>query len=534
MPPIPNINELSLEQKVGQVVCFGWSGEAPLTVNDHARALVEKMLVGSVVLMGRNVDDPIQTRAMLADLQALSPIPLLVAVDQEGGSVNRFKHTLHQFAGNMALGAIAVADPELGVELTRAQAAAQAAELRDIGIHWNFAPVADVNNNPDNPIIGVRSYGESPEMVAWLASNAVDGFQENGVLACAKHFPGHGDTNIDSHLALPTVHGDWDRINSVELPPFRSVIEAGVGSIMTTHILFPSLDGAAPATVSAPLLTGLLRNRMEFTGLVITDCLEMDAIGKTMGTAQGAVNALKAGADVALVCHTPATQQETIDCILNAVDYGELPERRLDEAVARVLAAKGRYITDTGRVGEAWNAPEHGELERKIAQAAVTVVRNAGGIPAILDRPVLVVSAHSAGTALAQALESLGVKVETLALEPHLPDGETAEQLSSAAARSQEFGTVIAATAPREPWSERPMDVERQAVAVRRLHSDFGHRLIAVALKEPYDIRRYPEVSNYLVGYGYSPAVISAIASVLAGQSPPSGKLPISIPGITQ
>src|SRR5687767_13549777 len=262
MHPIPDIRDLTLEQKVGQVVCFGWSGDSPQSINDHARALVGELQVGSVVLMGRNVSDPKQIREMLAELQTHSRIPMLVAVDQEGGSVNRLKEPLHQFPGNMALGAIAGADPEGAVDLTRAQAAAQALELRALGIHWNFAPVADVNNNPDNPIIGVRSYGENPELVAWLAAAAIDGFQQNGVLACAKHFPGHGDTSMDSHLALPTVQGDWNRISAVELPPFRSVIEASVSSIMTTHILFPALDASAAATISSPLLTGLLRNRM--------------------------------------------------------------------------------------------------------------------------------------------------------------------------------------------------------------------------------------------------------------------------------
>src|SRR5205823_4953521 len=218
----------------------------------------------------------------------------LVSVDQEGGMVNRFKAPLHQFSGNMALGAIASADPEEGVELTRAQAAAQAKELRAIGVNWNFAPVADVNNNPDNPIIGVRSYGESPELVARLAAAAVQGYQSAGMLACAKHFPGHGDTCVDSHLALPTVHADRPRLDSVELLPFKHLIDRGVGAIMTTHVIFPALDPDHPATLSRAILTDLLRTGLGFDGLLITDCLEMEAIAGTIGTARGAVEALKA------------------------------------------------------------------------------------------------------------------------------------------------------------------------------------------------------------------------------------------------
>jgi beta-N-acetylhexosaminidase len=260
-------------------------------------------------------------------------------------------------------------------------------------------------------------------MVAWLAASAVDGYQQNGVLACAKHFPGHGDTSVDSHLALPTVMGDWERLSSVELVPFRSVIEAGAGSIMTTHICFPALDASAPATLSAPLLTGLLRNRMEYPGIVITDCLEMDAIAKTVGTAQGAVRAIQAGADVALVCHTHATQAKTIDALLTAVENGDIPESRLNEAVGRVLEAKRNYAAESETATEPWNDPAHDDLEQRIAAASIVVVRNSGAIPIrSANKPILVVSAHPAGLRLAELLSVRIPGVERVTLKPDFPN----------------------------------------------------------------------------------------------------------------
>lgn len=205
------VENLSLPERIGQVLCLGWQGDTvqeARTVNAHARALVREIQVGSVVLLGRNVDsaNPQHIRHTLAELQRLSRIPLLIAIDQEGGTVNRLRAPFHEFPGNMALGATRTPD------YAYRQAQAQARELLALGINWNFAPVMDVNNNPDNPIIGVRSYGADPELVAQMGTAAIRGYQQTGLLACAKHFPGHGDTSVDSHLALPVIPGDRQRI----------------------------------------------------------------------------------------------------------------------------------------------------------------------------------------------------------------------------------------------------------------------------------------------------------------------------------
>jgi beta-N-acetylhexosaminidase len=536
---IPDLESLSLEQKVGQVLCMGWDEqgtETATTLNGHAIALVGDLQVGAIVLMGRNIVSPEQTRDIIAEMQARSPIPLLVAIDQEGGTVNRIHEPFHEFPGNMALGAIACgSDLAVAEELTRRQASAQARELRGIGINWNFAPVVDVNNNPDNPIIGVRSYGEAPKLVAALGAAAVCGYQDAGLMACAKHFPGHGDTAVDSHLALPAIEGDKARLNGVELVPFRSAISAGVGSIMTTHILFKALDAERPATLSPAILTGLLRKELGYDGLVITDCLEMRAVAHTIGTARGAVEALKAGADMALVCHTLETQKETHQAIVNAVKASELLESRLNEAVGRVLSAKRTYCSNPVEIGDKpWLNEEHATLETEIAGTSVTIVRSNGTVPLrpAANKGISLISTHPAGRHLEGIFSQDHQDVACLITHPELNDGDIFMATSLALRAANNGDYLLVMTAPAEPWTERRINQERQAEFVRMLLKIYGPKLVVIALKEPYVIRSFPQIENYICTYGYRPCSLEALADVLLGKARPVGRLPVSIPGV--
>lgn len=537
--PVPNLSALTLEQKVGQVLCLGWDADSErgdaLTVNAHARALVEELGAGSIIVMGRNYARPEQLRATLAELQSLAAVPLFVAVDQEGGSVNRFGPPFTAFPGNMALGAIA----RDAAGLTRAQAELQAEELTAIGVNWNFAPVLDVNNNPDNPIIGIRSYGSDPARVAELGAAAVEGYQRNGLLACAKHFPGHGDTGVDSHHALPTIPGDRERLNSVELVPFRAAIAAGVGAIMTTHILFPALDSVNPATLSPAILTGLLRQELGYNGVVITDCLEMGAIADGVGVANATVEAIKAGADVALICHTLSVQRESRQALLDAVRSGELPESRLDEAVERVLAAKQRFpaaprpsvLVDSGgdfSDDEIKQAATQRLLEPALAELSITIVREheTQGVQFREGDDLIVVSGHHSLPALVDALAAFAT-VQAFDIAASFPEAETQRALG---AIRQSSARVVVATSPPEPWTKSKIDIERQAQFVRDVHALVGPRLIVVALREPYDIRRFPDIENYVCTYGTRPCSLAALAAVLYGDAQPTGVLPVTIP----
>ena len=536
------IEDLTLEQKVGQVLCLGWDAvgtESAATFNAHAQAIVEEMNAGAVILMGRNVPDPDTTRALVAELQARSAVPLFVAVDQEGGMVNRFGPPFHAFPGNMALGAITKDGADTGGEAyARKQGRAQARELRSVGVNWNFAPVVDVNCNADNPIIGVRSFGEDAERVGELGMAMMQGYQEEGVLACAKHFPGHGDTSVDSHLALPTVPGNRERLDAIELKPFRALIGAGVGAIMTTHILFPALDETRPATLSRPVLTELLREELGFEGIVITDCLEMHAISETVGTAKGALLALQAGADMALICHTLETQRETFQLLLEAARSGALPIARLNEAVRRILAAKQRFAQpqEHDQPGEmatsesvpAYLDPAVNALEQEIARASITFVRHNAALPLKLqlEQSLLVISAHSRAKVLTQYLQARHANTECLLLNGK----SNADGFATALEQATKADQVIVATSPPEAFSSARANIEQQAELVRELRKRIGPNLIVIALREPYDLRHFPQVENYVCAFGHRSCSLEALADALFGNFTPNGCLPVTIP----
>ena len=331
--------------RIGQMLLFGWSGateEERLGVGPHAAALIEELAVGGVIVMGRNAASAARLRATISEMQtrnaAAGRPPLFVAVDQEGGRVQRLKPPdFTDFPSAREIGG--TGDPENA----RAFAAAIAHELSTVGINWDFAPVLDVDNNPANPVIGNRSYSEDAGIAAAMGAAAVRGLQDDGgILACGKHFPGHGDTDVDSHHALPTIPHGLQRLSEIELRPFRAAIDAGVAAIMTAHIVFPALDPDRPATMSARVLTGLLREQMGFSGLIITDDLEMRGVKDRWGSAEAAVQAVLAGADILLCCHALETQRAIRDALADAVISGRIPRSRVDDACSRIAAAKAR------------------------------------------------------------------------------------------------------------------------------------------------------------------------------------------------
>lgn len=375
MNPVPELDSLTLEEKIGQMLCFGWQGDdSLLRVNAQARECVREMKAGAMVVMGRNVQaqtkplppvDVSGVRAMLDEMQGLADIPLLLPTDQEGGRVARLRAPLTPFPAAGIVGQ--AGDPVLAREAARVTGV----ELSMLGINWNFAPVADVNSNPANPVIGDRSFGATPGAVTPMVTAQIEGYTEGGVLSCVKHFPGHGDTGIDSHFDLPTLPFDLAQMEARELVPFRAAIAAGVPTVMTAHILFPAIEPSGlPGTMSRALLTGLLRERMGFGGVIITDCLQMKAVADRWGTARSAVLAAIAGADMLMVCHTLERQRETQAALLAAAHSGELPQARIDDAAARVLALKRRLSPapplDIARIG----APEHIAVARALAEKA--------------------------------------------------------------------------------------------------------------------------------------------------------------------
>jgi beta-N-acetylhexosaminidase len=332
---------MNIDEKIGQLLCLGW--HAHLALDDQAERCLTDLHAGGMILMGRNVRRPGEdvidaqkVRAMNDALQARVKIPLFIAVDQEGGRVARLStvpFTQMPPAGKIQTPSEAL----LSAQVT-------ARELSMAGVNWNFAPVADVNSNPENPVIGDRSFGSAPEPVAEKVAAQVQGYLAGGVIPCVKHFPGHGDTALDSHYALPTLPHSLETMEARELVPFQAGIRAGCPSVMTAHILFPALDPELPATLSSPTLTGLLREKLGFEGVIVTDCLEMKAVADRWGVARAAVLAARAGADVLLICHTWARQKEAFDALKLAVQTGELPEARVEESVARIQKLKASLV----------------------------------------------------------------------------------------------------------------------------------------------------------------------------------------------
>lgn len=527
------LREMSLEEKVGQMFMVGFhNGDQPaLEVNEQAEKLIQELHVGGVILFDRNVESPEQVTQLNRDLQARARetsagIPLFISIDQEGGKVLRIREGVTLFPGNMALGA--VGDPEL----SRQTGKVMGEQLRMMGINMNLAPSLDVNNNHMNPIIGVRSFSGDPEQVAALGVAQIQGFREGGVLSVVKHFPGHGDTDSDSHMDLPTVAHSMERLEAVELKPFKRALDEGVDAVMSAHITFPAIDDTPglPGTLSPKVLTELLREEWKYEGVIITDDMEMGAIVEHFGAGEAAVQAVKAGADILLVAHEWNRQKESIEAVRQAVEQGEIPEKRIDQSVRRILQLKAKPIGNTSIVDqseddspvnlEAFPDSEHEALSTKVAQEAITLVRDPmGQLPFHSSRtPRLLILTPLHADEWEQAFQKAGFEVEirTIPLQPDAMDRQAAlEGLT-------DFDAGIVALSQAQMHSE-------QQELVSELNKT-GKPFVAVGLDTPYDVSVLPEQWTYVAAYSSQRVSIRAVAATLLGKNTPTGKLPVEIP----
>jgi beta-N-acetylhexosaminidase len=325
--------------RAGQRVMAGFEGHE---VSPDIRTLIRDYGVGHVILFARNVAEPAQVAGLVRELQEVArdaghALPLLVSVDQEGGRVARLRAPWTVWPSLRALGRL---DNEAHA---RAMGAAMAAELRACGIRWNLAPVMDVDSNPKNPVIGDRSFGDDPAKVGRLGVAFIQGLEQGRVAACAKHFPGHGDTEVDSHLDLPVITHSRSRFEEVELPPFRSAAEAKVASVMTAHVLVPDYDETLPATLS-PTVLRVLRDDLGYEGVVLSDDLEMKAIAAKWRTGEAAAMAAEAGCDVLAVCKSPDAQVEAVESLVRALESERIGLLAADAAALRVQRLKERFL----------------------------------------------------------------------------------------------------------------------------------------------------------------------------------------------
>jgi beta-N-acetylhexosaminidase len=524
------LGALSTRDKIAQLVVPWVAGTyAAYDGEAFARmaAWVDSLHVGGLLV---SVGSPLDIAAKLNRLQERSTLPLLIASDFEGGTSIRFN-------GGTPL------PPNMGVAATGSDSAAYqmgritALEGRAVGVHLAFAPVADVNNNPDNPIINVRSYGEDPRQVGRMVAAEVRGLQDNGMLATAKHFPGHGDTGTDSHLELPVIGSDWSRLDSVELVPFRSAIAAGVKVVMSAHIALPAIDRGVlrPGTVAPNVLTGILRDSLAFKGLVVTDALNMGGLSNSYG-ADAAVRAFLAGADLLL---QPADPAVAIAAMEAAVARGQITAERLDRSVRRVLEAKRDLGLFTRRTVSLDSVPAvvgsvrfQGEA-RDIAARSIVMVKDVNGTVHDIrsSRPPLTLVTYgeeenrTVGQALAAELRRLGLSPAVFRLWP----GSGPASYDSAAAALSRRPVALFVTADKPTAWRGSIGLPERLTALIGATAR-ARPTILVSLGNPYLISRLPEVGSYLIGWRSNPVTEEAVARALAGAASITGKLPISIP----
>jgi beta-glucosidase-like glycosyl hydrolase/CubicO group peptidase (beta-lactamase class C family) len=538
------LEDLSLREAIGQLVIPWMSGAyASLSgpeFQEYARYVEEDGIGGVVISIGL----PHTYAAKLNALQARARVPLLVASDFEnGGPGMRINHSYAlptllpqgggtSFPPTMAFGAIG--DPGFAREYGRITGL----EARAVGVHLNFAPVLDVNSNPLNPIINTRSFGEDPQAVARLGSAYLEGARKGGVLATAKHFPGHGDTRTDSHVELPVVAAHRNRLEAVELVPFRRAVEEGVDAVMTAHVAAPEILGpqGPPATLSPFFLTELLRDDMGFEGLLLTDAIRMRAISQGYGVGESAVLALEAGADIILA---PADIPTTIDAVEDAVLSGRVSRDRLNRSVRRLLEMKARVglhrsrVVNVGRVAEVVGSADHLALADSAASRSITMPRDRDGLvpldPRAYPRVLHVVYSRREDLAAGRALtSSLGVYFRDLTTRRLTPDASLADYEELEWLREKSDLVVVSAfVSPRSGAGEVAVPE-----AFARFAGESSHRrpTVVLSLGNPYLLTSFPDVGTYLLAWGPREVSQRAAARALVGETPITGRLPISIP----
>jgi len=538
------LKSLSLRDKAAQLVMIPFSGHAMSTRTREYRKfvhLIRDVHVGGLILVnvaqGRLVQrpEPHELASFVNRLQRMSRLPLLVSGDFERGASMRVNGTT-VFPHAMAFAA--AGDPAL----TRYEGEVTAKESRAFGVHWIFYPDADVNNNPDNPIINIRSFGENPQVVARNVEAFIEGAESDRrarVLTTAKHFPGHGDTATDTHLGLATITADRQHLEQVELVPFRAAIAKGVDSVMTAHISVPALDtGEVPSTLSPEILTKLLRDELRFQGLIVTDALDMGAIVKGFGPADASVKALEAGADVLLM---PPDAEVAVNAIVAAVRHGRISQKRLDQSVARVLAAKTKLGLDRSRtvdleaIDDVVNSPEANERAQEVADRAVTLLRNEAQIPlreAAKTCFLVLAESHysNEGLVFTQEIHKRSPDALALTLDPSLPDAA----LDVAVARMGFCdATVVAAFVSVAAARGNTALSPEFAKMVDTLIAS-GKPVTLVALGNPYLLRAFPKVAAYMTTYStVAPSEIAAVKA-LFGEMPVRGRLPVTIPELAK
>ncbi|OLS33942.1 glycoside hydrolase family 3 protein [Bacillus sp. MRMR6] len=530
------IKHMTMEEKVGQMLMpdyRNWNGNNVTVMLPEIEKQIKDFHLGGVILFLENVVTTEQTtRLVNAYQEAAEKYNMLVSIDQEGGIVTRLQSGTHM-PGNMALGATRSED------VAEKVGRAIGEELHSLGINMNLAPVLDVNNNPDNPVIGVRSFGEDPELVGKMGNAYIRGLQDSGTAATAKHFPGHGDTATDSHIALPVVPHDIERLKAVELYPFQQAMNAGIDAVMTAHVTFPKIDDTTaiskktgsvipvPATLSHKVLTGLMREEMGYNGLIITDAMNMLAIADHFGQVDAAIRTVKAGSDIVLM---PVGLEAVANGLYNAVNTGEISIERIEQSVERIFTLKlNRGIIKAeveksidekvSKALQVVGSVEHKAVEKEAAEKSITLVKNEGVLPLNAAAADKIVVVGSSATTIAAELQKHQGNVTVI---------NTAAPLSASNLAVVKTAKYIIIGTNTSTVSARAVTTNIMRLA-NQLITETDIPVIGVGIRNPYDIMSYPNVDAYLAQYGTRPASFEAAVNTIFGVNNPTGKLPVTI-----
>jgi beta-N-acetylhexosaminidase len=554
------MRHMTLEQKVGQLFVIEVAGRDANDVSDTAKSVnqtlygvdtpaeaIAKYQPGGVIYYTTrvpcagcasddNIGDSEQVATLSNGLQAAAlaqpaKIPLQISVDQEGGAlVARFGPPATQMPGAMALGA------DGSAEDARTSGRVIGTELKAVGVTQDYGVDSDVNINPNNPVIGVRSPGGDPALVSRIVTGEIKGFHDSGESAVSKHFPGHGDTGVDSHFGLPIVTHDLATFESTDLPPFKAAIAAGVDTIMTAHVVFPAVDpSGAPATMSHKILTGVLRDELGFKGLIVTDALDMAGATSTYPPDVAPVQAILAGADQLLI---PPKMDTAYGAMLDAVRSGVISTQRLDESVYRILMHKYQHgivqhpFVDPAVAPTVMGAPDHLAAAQAVTDRTTTLVKNDGGLLPLATPPSRVlVTGWGVGTTagLGAGFTQRGATTQVFQTGT-TPSDSLIDQVVAAAA-DQDLVVVSTYNAwGLDATTGQPTASDVAQTKLVRALLATGKKVVVTAMRNPYDVAAFPEAPAVLDAYGYTGDSITSLVKVIYGEVNPTGKLPVSVP----
>lgn len=547
------LKKMTLDEKIGQMIHIGvnadFMNQDSVKFQEFKRQVTENKVGGIIVFVGGVYD----TVHFVNRMQELAEIPLLISADFETGVAMRFPDTINF---PWAMGIAATGNPEFA----RREGSLAAKEIRALGIHWDFAPVVDVNNNADNPVINVRSYGENPQDVATFANEFMLGLQSGNVLATAKHFPGHGDTAVDSHRGLPEINFTRERLEQTEFVPFREIIKSGVGSVMVSHIAMPQLDAekvqplkksekpayaeseiiteasTIPATLSNNIVTNILKNDMKFDGLVVTDAMDMSGLTLYFNQEEAAVRAVLAGNDVLL---KPSNGDAPIRGLREAVKAGRITEERINQSVRKILAWKyklgleKKQSTPLDSIDRIVASQETQKLSDEIARDAITLVKkDENSLPLKAGQKVLVLCVtngedrNSVGGTLTRTLARNGLQVERAAID----ERATEKEIENALKKASEADVVVAGLFGRvRSGAKNSVGLPEAGEKVLNEILKGSKPVVSIAFGNPYLLRGFPSMKNYVVAYGDMASLQIASADAIAGKFPFKGKLPITV-----